>query len=108
MAQYLFIQSADPFASRAVEDVYAVAEALAAAGNEVTLFLVQDGVLPARPGSRSSDLARLARGRVGVLADQFSLRERGIAADSLAAGVRPAPLERVIELMEKGCKALWS
>jgi sulfur relay (sulfurtransferase) complex TusBCD TusD component (DsrE family) len=107
MAHYLLIQSSDPFAN-AVEPFYAVAESLAKAGNEVTLFLVQDGVLPARPSARSEDLARLARARVMVLAEHFSLRERGIDVRALTTGVHATPLETVIDLMEKGCKTFWN
>jgi intracellular sulfur oxidation DsrE/DsrF family protein len=72
----------------------------------VTLFLVQNGVFPARrqaPGG----LEALARARVEVLADDFSLRERGIARDRLAAGVRAAPIETVIDRLAEGRKALW-
>ena len=44
---------------------------------------------------------------VRVLADDFSLRERGIAADSLAEGVKAAPLDTVIDHLEAGSKCLW-
>ena len=76
-------------------------------GNEVTLFLVQNGVLPARPGKYSPLLTNTAQAGVEVLADEFSLRERGIAAGKLAEGVRSAPLSIVIDQLAEGRKALW-
>lgn len=107
MAQYLLIESRDPFESADVGYFYDLAGALAQAGHAVSLFLVQNGVLPARPGRHGAALTRLAAAKVRVLADAFSLRERGIAAESLAPGVRPAPLDVVIDGLAAGAKALW-
>jgi hypothetical protein len=42
-----------------------------------------------------------------VLADDFSLRERAIPAGRLVAGVKPAPIETVVDQLEEGRKALW-
>jgi predicted peroxiredoxin len=107
MAKYLLIESRDPFESTEVAHQLDLAASLAREGNEVTLFLVQNGVLPARRGARSDALARLADGGVEVLADEFSLRERGIAADRLAPGVKAAPLDVLIDQLEAGRKAVW-
>jgi intracellular sulfur oxidation DsrE/DsrF family protein len=52
-------------------------------------------------------LAALARAGVEVLADEFSLRERGIRSDHLATGVKMAPLDVVVDRLEEGRKALW-
>lgn len=106
MKKYLLIESRDPFTTRDVLYYYDLAAALAEEG-EVTLFLVQDGVLPARPSHESHRLTELADGGVLVLADAFSLRERGIRGDGLAKGVAPAPLDVVIEQMAEGRKVLW-
>jgi sulfur relay (sulfurtransferase) complex TusBCD TusD component (DsrE family) len=86
---------------------YDLAVNLVKEGNEVTLFLVQNGVLPARPGKYSPLLTNTAEAVVEVLADEFSLRERGIAAGKLAEGVRSAPLSIVIDQLAEGRKALW-
>lgn len=107
MAKYLLIESRDPFDSGDVGAFYELAAGLAQDGNEVTVFLVQNGVLPARPGSRSRGLADLVAAGVEVLADEFSLRERGIAAGRLVAGVRSAPLDVVVDQLADGRKALW-
>ncbi len=108
MSKYLLIESRDPFEANDVSNIYDLAEGLAREGNEVTLFLVQNGVLPARPGTRSSALASVASTDVEVLADDFSLRERGIAADGLVAGVTASPIDIVIDQLAEGRKALWN
>ena len=55
MAKYLLIESRDPFETNDVGYFYDLAAGLAQKGNTVTLFLVQNGVLPARrsPGARA-------------------------------------------------------
>jgi hypothetical protein len=42
-----------------------------------------------------------------VLADSFSLQERGISPNRLSAGIAVAPLSTVIDYMAAGRKALW-
>jgi sulfur relay (sulfurtransferase) complex TusBCD TusD component (DsrE family) len=106
MERFLLIESRDPLEARDVLYAYELAETLARAG-EVTLFLVQNGVLPARPSRESRRLGELARAGVLVLADEFSLRERGIRADRLAPGVAAAGLDVVIEQLADGRKAVW-
>jgi intracellular sulfur oxidation DsrE/DsrF family protein len=107
MNRYLLIESLDSFESNDVAHYQELAANLARAGNTVTLFLVQNGVLAGRRGARTGALTQLAEQRVEVLADEFSLRERGIAADRLAPGVSMAPLEVVIDRLADGWKALW-
>lgn len=107
MSKYLLIESRDPFDSSDVTFSYNLAADLKKAGNEVTLFLVQNGVLPARPSTQSKSLTSVAQAGVEVLADDFSLRERGIGSDRLAEGVSAAPLETVIDQLAEGRKVLW-
>ncbi len=73
----------------------------------MTLFLVQNGVLPARPGPHSKALTQAADSGVQVLADDFSLRERGIPAERLISGVKASPLDVVVDQLAEGRKALW-
>ena len=105
MAEYLLIESRDPFESNDVGYYYDLAKGLAESGNQVTLFLVQNGVLPARPSAHSATLSALARSGVTVLADDFSLRERGIT--QLAEGVAAAPIDVVVDDLAAGHKTLW-
>lgn len=107
MASYVLIESRDPFESNDVPYFYSLAADLARQGETVTLVLVQNGVLPARRGAAAPALASVTGAGVEVLADEFSLRERGIGPDALAAGVRPAPLDIVVDHLAAGRKALW-
>ena len=107
MTKYMLIESRDPFDSNDVAFSYELASGLAKAGHAVTLLLVQNGVLPARRGAKAEGLAALIQAGVKVLADDFSLRERGITPARLAVGVEPAPIDVVIDHMAEGHKTLW-
>jgi sulfur relay (sulfurtransferase) complex TusBCD TusD component (DsrE family) len=107
MPRYLLIESRDPFDSNDTRFCCDLAQQLAAANNEVTLFLVQNGVLPARSGAHSGDLATLAGTGVSVLADSFSLKERGIDEKRLASGVKAAPLDVVLDALAAGARVIW-
>lgn len=107
MEKYLFIESRDPFESRDVEQSYDLAAALAREGKTVTLFLVQNGVLPARKSAASAGLEKAARAGVQILADGFSLRERGIGEGRLTAAVKPAPLDVVVDQLAEGRRAIF-
>ena len=105
MNHYLLIESLDPFESNDVGRHWEMAVDLARRGNRVTLFLVQNGVLAAREGARNDVLHSVAAAGVEVLADEFSLRERGIGRPM--ARVKPAPLDVVLDRLAEGCTALW-
>ncbi len=105
MAEYLLIESRDPFESNDVGYYYELAKGLVEGGDQVTLFLIQNGVLSSRPSMHSAALGALARSGVTVLADDFSLQERGI--DKLAEGVAAAPIDVVVDHLAAGHKTLW-
>jgi len=107
MASYLLIESRDPFETNDVRYFYDLAASLARAENRVTLFLVQNGVLAARAGEHTFWFAELAKAGVEILADGFSLRERGLPEGRLTPVVKPAPLDVVIDRLAEGRKALW-
>jgi len=115
MADYILIESRDPFESAEVGGFLDLADGLAKEGGAVTLFLVQNAVMAARHGahvnfpdnSHVRSLAALAANGVKVLADSFSLQERGISPNRLIAGITVAPLSAVIDHMAAGRKALW-
>lgn len=107
MAKYLLVESRDPFDWTAVEQQYELASGLAKEGNAVTFFLVQNGVLPARRGPKSEFLTRMVKAGVEVLADDFSLRERGIPPDRLVTGIKSAPIDIVIDQLAEGRKTIF-
>jgi len=107
MAKYTFIASRDPFESRESEHTFSLAGDLRRSGHEVTLFLVQNGVLGARKSRASQGLSSLARDGVRILADTFSLNERGIGRDRLAEGIEPADLEIIVDHLAEGRRVIW-
>lgn len=107
MAKYLLIESRDPFESNDVRYFYDLATELARSRHEVTLVLVQNGVLAAREGEHTFWFAELRRAGVEILADGFSLAERGITAARLSPSVKAAALDVVIDRLGEGGKALW-
>ena len=107
MARYLLIESRDPFDSSDSEYFAELVQGIAKRGNEATVFLVQNGVLPARKGSKYNNLiSTLIKNKVKVVADRFSLKERGIR--QLADGVDTSDMDRLVDmLLEPGTKAIW-
>jgi hypothetical protein len=107
MTHFVFVESRDPLDSADCQTLQDLAADLAGRGNRVTLFLVQNAVLPVRVGSRfSGQLTGLASRGVRVLADGFALRERAIA--ECARGVSAASLDELARLiMEPDTRALW-
>ena len=77
-------------------------------GHAVTLFLVQNGVLASRANASGDALAPVCAASVEVMADDFSLRERGIEFNELRAGVAPASIDIVVNRLAAGWTTLWS
>ena len=107
MAKYLLIESRDPFESADSEYFFELARGISDRGNDVTLFLVQNGVFPLRSGAKHSDLIRALIGnKVKVVADKFSLKERAISKP--LEGVEVTEIERFVDLLlEPGTKSIW-
>lgn len=108
MSNYIFIETRDPFESRDTQFIEQTATALKQLGHEVTVFLVQNGVLASRLNARDSYLPRLTQAGVNLLADDFSLCERGIQTAELHPGVRPSNIEALVDaLLQNNTKAIW-
>jgi sulfur transfer complex TusBCD TusB component (DsrH family) len=108
MSNYVLIESRDPFESRDTSFVADTAFDLKKRGHDVTLYLVQNGVLAARKNARGSDLSQLAKAGIRLLADDFSLRERGIRAAELKDGVYESNIDALVDLLvQETTKAIW-
>ena len=109
MARYLLIESRDPFDSRDCDHFQEIARGLTQKGNDVTLFLIQNGVLPTRKEStHARGLSDLARASVKLMADSFSLRERAIESQEMIPEVKSSNVEELVDLlMVDGTKAIW-
>lgn len=110
MGKYLLIESRDPYEYGDPHYFYGLACDLAKRGNDVAFFLVQNGVLVARSGARPDKLAEIKRlaPSVRVLADEFSLRERGIKREATVPGVEVTDIGTLVDLLvDDGRKAIW-
>lgn len=107
MVAYLLVASEDALERRDLERLRDVALQLRRLDHPVTVFLTQNAVLAARASARASRLPDLVNASVEVLADDFSLRERGIGSTALAPGVRAAPIGLVAERLAAGWKTIW-
>lgn len=105
MGQYFLIESKSPFESTEVTPNYQLASDLAKSGHEVTLFLVENGVLATRSTITPPELANLSQ--VKVLADGFSLEERGIDSSEVSSSIQVAAMTSVVDAMGQGQKMLW-
>jgi sulfur relay (sulfurtransferase) complex TusBCD TusD component (DsrE family) len=105
MGKYFLIESQSPFESTEVNYNYELASDLAILGHEVTLFLVENGVLAARSTDTSIGLTKLSQ--VNLLADEFSLQERGIDSSEIGSNIKLSSLESVVDAMGEGQKMMW-
>ncbi len=107
MTRFVFVESRDAHDSADCQVLHDLAASLAGRGHEVTLFLVQNAVLPVRAGARfAGQFTALAGRGVRVVADEFALRERAIA--ECARGVRATDFDELARLLlEPGTRALW-
>ena len=108
MSRYLLIESRDPFESQdSVRFLLATASELSTAGHAVTMFLIQNGALAARDDVQLPALSAALRAGVEVIADEFSLRERGIGDRQRSHSVSSASLNVVIERLALGDRVFW-
>ena len=108
MSEYFFIATKDPVNSADTPRLFEQAASLARSGAAVAVYLVQNGVLGAR--ALPDPAIRYAHENgVRILADDFSLRERGIAADEVQAFVEPVGMDALIGRMLAGTapKLIW-
>lgn len=107
MSSYLLIESRDPYESADTYHLSELAINLKQAGNSVSVLLINNGVLPARRDSHDRHLDNLIHGRIDVLADDFSLRERAIDQSSLKHGIEPVSVDFIIEKLIGDAKVIW-
>lgn len=108
MSNYIFIETREPFSSTDTRFVADTAIGLGQNGHNVTIFFAQNGVLALRKTAPSSSVSLLVNADIKLLADGFSLSERGILSDEISDGVRPADIDTLVDLLiQDDTKALW-
>ena len=108
MARYVLVETRDPFESRDVSYFYDLAADLSAKGERVTLFLIQNGALVSRKGTKGNPLDDVLKRNVEVLVDSFSLKERGIQDSDRHPSVKPSDIGNLVDqIMGERTKVLW-
>src|SRR5574337_214598 len=108
MSRYLLIESKGPLDGG--DYSFELAQQLGEGGHSVSIYLVQDAVLAARRRFEAGEklVAGAKTKKVPVLADEVSLRQRGITRERLAEAVLVSTMDDLVDLlMENSDKAIW-
>ena len=108
MAQYLLIESKNPLEGG--DHSFELGKQLRALKHNVTIYLLQDAVFAARKRFEAGEkLVAVAKAQdMTLLADEVSLRQRGISNERRSDAVRVGKMEELVDLlMEKSDKAIW-
>jgi sulfur relay (sulfurtransferase) complex TusBCD TusD component (DsrE family) len=108
MSGYLVFASRDPFSDRGAESMLEMCQKLCRSGEDLTVFLVENGALAARKTPKSTILTEMFKGGTKVLVDDVSLAERGISTDRLAEGIEVASIDVAVDEMASGKKTFWA
>ena len=106
MAQYLLIESKGP--TDGGQYAFDLGRQLRDLRHDVTIYLVQDGVFAARKRFEAAEKLVAEAKTLTLLADEISLRQRGITKERLSESVRVSNMDELIDLlMEKSDKVIW-
>ena len=108
MSQYLLIESKSPVDGGAYS--FDLASQLRDLQHQVTIYLIQDAVFAARRRFQAGEklVSDAKTHNLTLLADEVSLRQRGISKERLSDAVRVSNMDELVDLvMEKSDKAIW-
>jgi len=107
MGRLLVVESRDLTEYAAARSLPLLVEELCQKGHDVTLFLVENGVIAARRGAAAGlSFDALSDTGAHILADDVSCRARGIR--ELAPGVCPSDLDHLADKIADGFdNILW-
>jgi sulfur relay (sulfurtransferase) complex TusBCD TusD component (DsrE family) len=107
MARYLIVDSRDLTEYTNGRYIQKVAGKLKEDGNDVTLFLIENGVIAARKGGEiGKNLTDLSKRGAKIMADDISCKARGVA--QLAEGVTQSNVDQLADLIAEGSdKVIW-
>ena len=108
MAKYLLVETKNPLEGG--EYAFDLGGQLRALNHDVTVYLLQDAVFAARKGFKEGErlLADARRHQLTLLADEISLRQRGVVRDRVSEQVNVSTMDELVDLlMERSDKAIW-
>jgi sulfur transfer complex TusBCD TusB component (DsrH family) len=108
VSRYVVVETRDPSEFAEVTTTYELCRSLAGRGSPVTVYLAQNGVFPVRKTSAAAQHLSTLTAVARVWADDFSLRERGIADDELAPDIGRASIDSLVDLITgDDAKVIW-
>jgi sulfur relay (sulfurtransferase) complex TusBCD TusD component (DsrE family) len=108
MSRYVLIETKAPLEGG--QYAFDLGKQLHADRHDVTIYLLQDAVFAARRRfERGEQLVAEARKHdLKLMADEVSLRQRGVTGERLSGEVRPSSMGELVDLlMERSDKAIW-
>ncbi|HEX9756409.1 MAG TPA: DsrH/TusB family sulfur metabolism protein [Nitrospiria bacterium] len=107
MARYLIVDSRDLQEYSSGRYIQNLAGKLQGKGNDVTLFLIENGVLAARKGNEfGKGLTDLTKQGAKVFAEDVSCKARGIS--DMGDGISQANMDQLADLIIEGSdKVIW-
>ena len=107
MSKFLIVESRDLMEYGESDFALNLARQLKKSGHESTLFLIENGALSARKGSAASTkLTALSKEGVKILAEDLSLKMRGVKEKS--EGISESNMDTLAELILNGTdKVIW-
>ncbi len=107
MSRYLIVDSRDLQEYASGSYILNLTNNLKKKKHDVTLFLIENGVVGARKGSKTAPkLTELSKGGAKVLAEDVSCKARGVT--TLTDGVASATMDQLADLIVEGSdKVIW-
>jgi len=108
LAQYVLVESKGP--QNGGQYSFELAKQLRELKHNVTIYLVQDAVFAARKRFEAGEklIAEATAQNLTLLADEISLRQRGLTKERLSDAIRVSNMDELIDLLlEKSDKAIW-
>ncbi len=108
MARYVLVETKSPLDGG--RWAFELGDQLREQKHDVTIYLLQDAVFSARRSFKAGQtlVEDATRRGVRVLADEVSLRQRGVIGDRVAPDVNVSDMGTLVDLMmERSDKAIW-
>lgn len=108
MAHYVLVETKSPLEGGRY--AFELGRQLRELRHDVTVYLLQDAVFAARKRFEAGEelLAAAKAEDMRLLADEISLRQRGLTKDRLSEAVTVSSMGELVDLlMERSDKAIW-
>jgi sulfur relay (sulfurtransferase) complex TusBCD TusD component (DsrE family) len=108
MSRYLLIETKGPLEGG--EYSFDLGKQLREDRHDVTIYLLQDAVFAARRKFQRGEalVSEARRHDLKLMADEISLRQRGVTGERLSPDVQRSTMPELVDLlMERSDKAIW-